>query len=422
MKKIANEFKILRAKMNTLASSIIVYGAVNALKSLVPFLMLPLMTSYLSKSEYGILSLLEVVILFTFPFIGINVNGAFYVVYCKQNIFDIKDYLSSAFFVNILSFLLLLVISIFLNPIISEILDLPICYLNLVPFFCLSRIIVEIVQTYYQVSLKPLKYGVFTLSEAILDIVISFIFVVLLKYGIAGRLYGIYLPFTIFSILGFFLLKKNNLLGLNIKIGSIKHFLGFGLPLIPHALGATIIAMSDRFFISNFIGNDKVGIYSVSYQIGALMLLFGTSINQAWTPILFRKLAAKKYKQIKLATLALLSLLIFSFCIILLLRDLLFNLFVDKEFFEAKLFFFPLLFGFFIQSVYFLFTNILFFYEKSSLLAKYTFMGAILNIILNYFFINYFGIIGVAYSTVLTWCVFLSLVIYTSLNLLENEK
>ena len=92
--------------------------------------------------------------------------------------------------------------------------------------------------------------------------------------------------------------------------------------------------------------------------------------------------------------------------------DIIFSIFVDKNFYEAKTFFPILLLGFVLQSYYYLFTNFLFFYKKTILLAKITFFSAIFNLILNYFFILQFGAIGVAYATVITYAIYLLIVWY----------
>ena len=62
--------------LKKLSGNILIYGGTNAIKSLVPFLMLPILTAYLSVSDYGVLSLIEVSILFLAPFITLNINSA----------------------------------------------------------------------------------------------------------------------------------------------------------------------------------------------------------------------------------------------------------------------------------------------------------------------------------------------------------
>ena len=104
--------------------------------------------------------------------------------------------------------------------------------------------------------------------------------------------------------------------------------------------------------------------------------------------------------------LSLMILFLFIGLVIFLSEGILFHIFVNENFYEAKEYFLWLLVGFIFQSLYFLITKFLFYAEKTKLLASFTFAGAILNLNLNYFFIQSFGAIGVAYATALTWFVF----------------
>jgi len=74
----------------------------------------------------------------------------------------------------------------------------------------------------------------------------------------------------------------------------------------------------------------------------------------------------------------------------------------------------------FVYQLYFLVSNFIFFEKNTVILAKITFSGAILNIVLNYYLIKEFGTIGVAYATAITWFLFYILVVV--LNILIYKK
>ena len=77
--------------------------------------------------------------------------------------------------------------------------------------------------------------------------------------------------------------------------------------------------------------------------------------------------------------------------------------------------------GFLFQSLYFLYTNYLFYYKKTKVLAMITFLGAILNLILNYILIKKLGVIGVAYSTAITYLLFFITVVIVSKKIYYNN-
>lgn len=404
-----------------LSKNIIIYGGTNALKSLVPLLMLPILTAYLSLEDFGTLSLVETTILFIAPFILLNINASINVEYFKLEHDNLRLYITNALFISFISFTFFLIIFYIFNGLLSNLLNIDKNLIILMVVFSFLRVISTVVLGLYQVRQEAKKFAVYTLFQTLIDFALSYLFVVLFKFGYIGRLEGAYASFFIVSILGIHILYKMDYLSKPSFVYT-KDILNFGIPLIPHAMSGTIIAMSDRYFISYFIGNDKVGLYTIAYQISALMLLVGMSVNQAWSPMLFKLLKEKNTVQIYKYTLYLFILFIFSALSIYFLKDILFYIFVDEKFYKAKDYFGYLLLGFLFQSLYFLVTNVLFFEKRTRLLAMMTFSGAILNLILNYFFIIEFGTIGVAYATAITWGLFMLVVTSVDLKIVRRYK
>jgi O-antigen/teichoic acid export membrane protein len=53
----------------SLRKQILSYSGVNIINASVPFLLLPILTSYLSPSDYGILSLVQLLMALAFPIV-----------------------------------------------------------------------------------------------------------------------------------------------------------------------------------------------------------------------------------------------------------------------------------------------------------------------------------------------------------------
>ena len=410
--------------LKKLSGNIVIYGGTNAIKSLVPFLMLPVLTAYLSVADYGVLALIEVSILFLAPFITLNINSAINTEYFKLSKSNLKDYISNAL---ILSFLAMCFVFLFLflfKDIISQSLNLSIDLLLWLPVFAFLRVISSVVLGLYQVSDKAKNFAMFAIFQTFLDLSLSYILVVFYTLGYIGRLEGIYGALLLSSIVGLYILYKLDYISHIISFKYSKDILSYGLPLIPHVLGGVVLAMSDRYFISYFYGNEDVGYYTVAYQIAGLMLLVGVSVNQAWMPMLFRFLKNFEENQstIYKYSIYLFILFFFSGIAIYFASDLIFYLLVDEKFFQAKLYFPYLLIGFMFQSFYYLFTNYLFYEKKTLLLAKLTFLSAIMNLILNYIFILKYGVVGVAYATAITYIVYFIIVSSIVISMIKKNE
>ena len=402
-----------------LSKNIIIYGGTNALKSLVPLLLLPILTQYLSVSDFGILSLVETTILFVTPFILLNINGAINVEYFKVEHTILKEYITNALAVSFIAFFIICVLFFIFKNFIASLLHIDNIFVIWIVVFSALRVVSSVVLGLYQSRQDAMKFASYTLAQTVVDFSLSYIFVVLFNLGYIGRLAGTYTAFFIFSVIGLYLLYKMDYLS-KITFKYTKDILSFGVPLIPHAISGTVMAMSDRYFISYFVGNSQVGLYTIAYQLSALMLLVGVSVNQAWSPMLFKLLKDKDIKQVYKFTIYLFILFVLVTICVYLLKDLLFDIFVNKKFYTAKEYFGWLLLGFMFQSLYFLVTNLLFFEKRTKLLASMTTIGAIFNIILNYFFIHFYGTIGVAYATAITWGLFFTIVTIIDIKLLRS--
>ena len=66
--------------------------------------------------------------------------------------------------------------------------------------------------------------------------------------------------------------------------------------MIPHVVGGIIITLSDRFFIESMVSLEMVGIYSVGYMFGMVVILFTTAFLKAWSPWFYKMLSNANYQ------------------------------------------------------------------------------------------------------------------------------
>lgn len=407
--------------LKKLPANIFIFGISNILKSLVPLLMLPILTAYLSLDDFGILSIVETTIIFLSPFIILNINTGINREYFDLERENLKLYITNALLLTLFASLLMLLLVFLLQKDIASLLHISQSLVLFLIIFAFLRVLGTVVIGLLQVSHQAIKFASFSLVQTIGELSLSYLFVVVYESGYVGRLEGTYIMFFIMSLFSLYYLYMHDYLG-KINFVYTKKILFFTLPLIPHAIGGTVIAMSDRYFISYFEGNAQVGLYTIAYQMSAILLLVSMSVNQAWTPYLFKLLKIQELKKIYTVSFLLFLLFLFAFLVIYFLQGFLFFLFVDEKFYEAKEFFFYLLLGFLFQSFYFLVTNFLFYQKRTFFLASLTMSGALLNIGLNYYFIQIFGTIGVAYATAITWGIFSMIVALSSMKYLQGLR
>ena len=65
----------------------------------------------------------------------------------------------------------------------------------------------------------------------------------------------------------FLTLRLSGYIEWKISYDYIIQALKYGIPLIPQVIGIVIIAMTDRIFLSHYIGLEAAGLYTIGYQV-----------------------------------------------------------------------------------------------------------------------------------------------------------
>ncbi len=383
-----------------------VYTSSNVIRTAIPFLLLPVLTRYLTPTDYGIVATFQVLLAITLVFVSVNMHGAVAVNFFKIEKQELKVYIGNVVFVLSTSFLLTFGVIYAVKAPLSHLIKFPENWLPIIVVVALFQSVFTLTLTLWQVEQKPLPYGIFQISQTILNVTLSLIFVVALNWRWQGRLLGVIIVFIIFGFISLFIIYKRKYIRLNFNRAYIKDALLFGIPLIPHALGGWIITSIDRFFINSMVNVAATGIYTVGYQVGMIIGLLATSFNQAWSPFLFEKLKENnigtKIKIVRFTYLYNIGIIVLALALSLIAPWFL-EFFVSKDFHYAYKYVFWIALGYAANGMYFMIVNYIFYVKKTYILAWITFGSAGINIFLNYFLIKTNGAIGAAQATTITF-------------------
>lgn len=390
------------------------FAFVNLLRALVPFLLLPFLTRFLSPSDYGVLSIVETSILLLAPLMLFNAQGLFGSRYYKVNKCEVAKLSGNALLVALGSFFLIESIFIFCSDLLKSLVGVEDNFLLFIPIFVFFRVLNVYIASILQIQQKVKLYGVFTVGTLILDLFFSVLLVAALGLGYQGRLLGANGALLLFSVIGGMWLIKDRLLNFSFSSTIVIEILKYGLPLIPHALGGVALVLAGRFVLANQTNTESVGIFSVAYQVASVMLLVGTTINQAWSVSLYKLLAgdlSENSKKIK-KTMVLIFCFLLSICFfIYLAKDAIFFVLSGDKYVESKQYFPFFLLAFLFQSIYFLFVNFDFFEEKVYAIGATTLIVACISFALNFALIPLYGIWGAVYANLLSMCIYVIVVV-----------
>ena len=395
--------------------NIAIYLGSSILNKAVPFLLLPIMTKYLSPEDYGILSIYTILISLYSVFIGMNLH-----VNISKNFFKVSKKELSLYIGNILiilgfTFFMYLIITYLITLNISTVFSIPSEYLLFIPFISAMMMINTINTTILRNEKRAYLFGIFDILNTIVKLGITILLLVIFGYGWYSQVYGILVSSILFFIIGLFYMNKRDYITLRYNKEKVKDILHISIPLIPHLLAGIIIAMSDRLFIEKMVGIEAVGIYTVGYMFGMVVMLFSDAFIRAWSPWFYENLLnitdAKKRKIVKYTYIYIIAIFVLAIFISL-AGEFILPYFVDQRFYGASEFILWISLGYAIRGLYQIFLPYLVHINKTSFLAISSIIAAVLNLVFNYILIKCYGTIGAAYATALAFTVSVILVFW----------
>ncbi len=381
------------------------YFVATIINQALPFLILPVLTRYLSPAEYGSLALFGLCLAICNSLAGVSIPA----VISKHFFISDKKYVAeiignSILIVALFSSIILTLILIF-NSALCSYLDLPLLWVVSIPFASFAFIVFSMGLIVLRNSKKVLTFGKHQVGNTAINLSISLIFIVVFYWGWYGRALGILFSYFVSALIAFCYLNKNGFISFAISKKLIGRILRIVVPLIPNSFQSVIIAQVGVFFIQYYFSKELLGLYSIGFQLAIVIQLLGSTLNMSWAPYLFEQLANEnKINKLYLARMfyAFFGVLISGVIFINFASGLILKIMTTQEYFRAGEFIPWLTGGFFFQGLHVLFYPILIKNDDQKYVSAVSFLSMLIIIILNVLFLEWFGYIGAAYAFCLT--------------------
>lgn len=182
--------------------------------------------------------------------------------------------------------------------------------------------------------------------------------------------------------------------------------LKFNIPLVPHYLSQILLGQSNKIMIDKLCGSEYAAFYSVAHSLAMVLLVLNSSISGTMNPWIYKTIKAKEYHKIGKASYSVLFLVAAAnFAVIAVAPELL-KIMAPASYQSALWVIPPLTASVYFTFLYSLFATFEYYYEKTNFVMIASVSGAVLNIVLNYIFINKFGFIASGYVTLLCYIVY----------------
>lgn len=385
-----------------------IYSIGQILSKAVTFLLMPLYTKSLGIDVYGQLALVDSVLSFVIPFVILGVYAGFtrfYQDYDDEKKIVLKNTaINFAFIMSLFDIILVLIIGPILAP---KILKISNSYYILV-LIVVRAILMQLIVLYlreYDLKYEAKITVIINLINMIASVVLTIIFIVVLKRGIPG-IYEAYNIVNFVILIYLIIINKKNY-SLSLDFNMLKKMLRFSCGFLPSCLAATVLNLSDRYFLEGYKGFATTGIYSIGYKFGMLIdPVFIGPFNQLFTPLKFNiwqdKDAKEKFKELFnkyhfIGCFFIISIGVFTKFIL--------NIFGMKEYIFANRIVPLIIVSYFIYGKAAFYSLGIEINNKTYLESIVMGTGGILNIVLNIVLIPKYGMYGASIATIVSYIV-----------------
>lgn len=383
-----------------------IFMVFETLNKAIPFLMMPILTRYLTPTDYGFLTSFNIFSGFVGIIIGLSAHGAIEANYFKFTKTEMAKYISNIFSVLIVTFVLaLLLVSVF-HDYFYIYTKLPFYWQVVALVVALAQFITLINLTLWILERNPKSYGIYQMSQTCLIIALSLVLIVYYDYNWQGQVVSSVIGNILFAFVSLILLIKRGYLSAGLNRVYIYDFLKFGLPMILHQISNFAKGQGDKLILISLLGVSATGLFAVGHQIGLIMGILVASLHKAYYPTLFEKLSSyitrnDKMQIVKYTYVFFFGLIVFAFILICSLC-IVYPYLVGNEFQETLFLTQLIIIAFVFDGMYYAVSAYIFYQKETSKLANITFSIAIFHLTMSYFAIQLFGYIGAGYVLVVS--------------------
>ena len=364
----------------------ILYTIFSFINSGIGFILLLILAQYLTPADYGSLNLFTTFVTLLNIVIALCTTSYITVSFFQKPKETLCQIILIAFSTATGMLVLIAIVMLFFPAFVEQSVGIPVEYLWLGVMICYFGIFNSVNLDIWRLEEKPVTYGIYGVSFAVCNFILSFWLIVGLKYGWQGRVYAWFLLGVLYFIISIvFLIKRRYLVLSRTSWNLIKETFIYAIPLLPHTASFWLKQGLDRYIINYFHGQADVGYFSFAMNLAAIITMIGTAFNATNSVYIYKKLAEGYHrvrnilsKQTKIMTLVF---FIISITVGLFALGLI-HFFIPR--YDGSIqYIMPLCIGSFAHCIYFLWGNYLFYYKKTKQLMHITLSTALLQVILS---------------------------------------
>ena len=405
-----SDSKALRSGIGYTIGNILIKG--------INFLTLPLFSRLLSPEEFGVYNTFISYDTILFVILGLALHTSIRSANLEFR-GQIDRYVSSISLLYVGNAVLFLgIVALFYRPI-ADLLAIPPIAVVLLVLGSFSNALISLYNTRISLDYAYKKYLLVSGCSSVLNIGVSLVLILTCfrDQRALGRMVGAMVPLFVIALILLFSMYRRE------KPRADRAYwrfgIGYSLPIIPHGISQVLLAQFGRIMIRSMEGDRPAGIYSLAGNIRLVLTIITDSIATAWTTWFYDRMDEGDNKGIQKRAVQLMGLFFILTVGLMALSPELVLLLGGKEYDLAKFVAIPMVLDAFILFLYNVVVPSEYYSKKTSFIMVGTMVAAVINIALNYIFIQKYGFLAVGYTTLFAYVCYLVLHIIISYRLVK---
>ncbi|MEK7142620.1 MAG: flippase [Patescibacteria group bacterium] len=392
----------------------LIYGLGNALLKVLALITAPIFTRIFVPAEYGIISLIASIISFLSLLLIFGMDSAIPVSFYEYKK-ERKIIISSGFWFLLVWGIILVGLGQVLAGKISFLVFHNSSYnvLLIIAFWtAFLTLLINLCKAVFRLEFRAKTFALIAGLQAILTVGLMILFVAYFRLSLTGYFLGGLLGAGASLILAISLIRNN--LSLTLSWRRLKEMIVYGSMIVPASVAFFVFDLSDRFFLNHYRDLTELGLYSIGINIASLILFFSVAIGQAWSPFILKIYFQSKKIFHEFVPRTFTYYLIFFFVLavgLTLFGEEILRIFTTEKFYPAARVIGPLALAMVFSASLQVTAMGISISRKTKYFALFSGLAAGLNIILNFFLIPRYGMVGAGFATAFSY-LFLTIVYF----------
>ena len=380
-----------KVTLYNIASTIILQG--------LAFISGPIFSGALGTNNYGIASVYLTWVQIASTVFSLQAAGTIAIARVNYPEDEQERYQSSVFTLATLSYACFSVITLIVSVLCSSRfgLSVPMVVFGLAQgwgLYCVTAM-----NSKFTYEFKADKNFILSVTTSVLTIGVSLLLIHLFpeETNYWGRIIGQSAVYSLIGVFLFIYILKKGRTPFDRKYW--KFTLPIAIPTIFHLLAYIVLNQSDKVMLQHMVSNSAAGIYALACTFAAVLNTIYHALNNSWVPFYYEYTKQDQIEEMRKHARNYIELFtILSMGFILLAREV-FHLYAAKSFWDGTDLIPMFSIGYYFVFMYSFPVNYEFYNKKTKTIAIGTGGAAVCNIILNYFFIKFWGIQGAVIAT-----------------------